>query len=334
MLPDFDDFYLATRRGLVLAAFALTGDLAAARNRDPRRVRRRAAPLGQGRSPPSTPSSGSARGPGRWRSAGTPCARGTAEGLHRRPGGHPRRAARPGRPAPQGAGPGPLAALSTADIGPELGETPARVEDARHGHRRRSATRRHTAAGDLEGRDRVPGSRSPRPPRSRAPRSSDRGGRRRGRLHPRRERRPARGDRAGRPPSSYEAGSRAGRRQGRPQPAAAQPGHQGDAALPTRSCIPSRPAEPLAAARYRGQHQGSGNNSMCQATRFADPRRPRHDGSASSPTDRPANNRGRVVQTVEISAHPRKPPRPRTRPPWAGTPAARWPGCSWRTPTG
>src|SRR4051812_33510752 len=30
-LPDFDDFYLASRRRLVLSAYALTGDLAAAR---------------------------------------------------------------------------------------------------------------------------------------------------------------------------------------------------------------------------------------------------------------------------------------------------------------
>ena len=31
-VPDFDDFYLASRRRLVLSAYALTGDLAAARN--------------------------------------------------------------------------------------------------------------------------------------------------------------------------------------------------------------------------------------------------------------------------------------------------------------
>src|SRR3954454_23287521 len=30
--PDFDDFYLASRRRLVLSAYALTGDLGAARN--------------------------------------------------------------------------------------------------------------------------------------------------------------------------------------------------------------------------------------------------------------------------------------------------------------
>src|SRR3954463_2905034 len=30
--PDFDDFYLASRRRLVLSAYALTGDLSAARN--------------------------------------------------------------------------------------------------------------------------------------------------------------------------------------------------------------------------------------------------------------------------------------------------------------
>src|SRR3954449_4649495 len=31
-VPDFDDFYLTSRRRLVLSAYALTGDLAAARN--------------------------------------------------------------------------------------------------------------------------------------------------------------------------------------------------------------------------------------------------------------------------------------------------------------
>ncbi len=129
-LPDFDDFYLASRRRLVLSAYALTGDLAAARHGVGDGVRRGPAPLAQG-APAARPRGvGPARGPGRWpsgvaspgiwhREKGLSAEqKGVLDALHHLPD-QQRKVLLLAH----------LAALSTADIGRELGETTARVED-------------------------------------------------------------------------------------------------------------------------------------------------------------------------------------------------------------
>src|ERR1700712_5514841 len=127
--PDFDDFYLTSRRRLVLSAYALTGDLAAARNAvsdafvaarhqwrkvgrlpDPEEwVRPRAWAMAQRRHV--------ARLWHRDKGIG-PQQKSVLDALHHLPDQH-RKALLLAH----------LAGLSTSDIGRELGETPAGVEE-------------------------------------------------------------------------------------------------------------------------------------------------------------------------------------------------------------
>ena len=310
-------------------AYALTGDLSAARQR------RRATPS----SPPGTtgarsagcptPRSGSARAPGRWPSVGTWPGSGTARRASRaEQKARPRRPAPPARPAAQGAAARPTwRPCRPPSIGRELGERPARVEErlARR-DRRRSARSTGTAADAAWQRaieSLAPIAEATALP---APAVIQRDGRRRRRLH-----------RSAGPPSllALVVGRRPVRRDARARTTRPARSHAGRGqAGDRRRCCSSpaqvqRPRSRLPAGVWPATSDntaGTGINSVCQATRFADPR-----GTGTL--------RAHVVTTggpdATVAGRRRSRSRGRTRPRrrrtarrWAGSPAAARRGCS------
>ena len=299
---DFDDFYLTSRRRLVLSAYALTGDLAAARNAvgdafvsarhhwrkvgrlpDPEEwVRPRAWAMAQRRHVARL-----------WhREKGiTTEQKAVLDALHHLPD-QQRKVLLLAH----------LAALSTADIGRELGATPGRVEE-----RLATATASFCDETDTEPEDVGAAIETLGPIAEAAalpgPETVDRSGRRRGRLF-------ALGGTAALLALVVLGGLFVVRGGVLAEPAAAGEGTPVDEHPVTEDMLLSLPqVQPLAAGeRWRlvgtsDNTSGSGINSVCQATRFADPKG-RGTMVRTFATAGPANNRRTVVQTVEISRSP------------------------------
>ena len=328
--PDFDDFYLASRRRLVLSAYALTGDLSAARNAvsdafvaarhhwrkvgrlpDPEEwVRPRAWAMAQRRHVARL-----------WhREKGlNPDQKAVLDALHHLPD-QQRKVLLLAQ----------LAALTPAEIGRELGETEARVEQrlatatgiVLPGDRHRTGVgrRRDRGAGADSGGGGPAGTGDDPPRRPDAPVAA----------HARRGRRAPRGDAAGRGVrrTRWRRGDRSvradeGRRQARDRRDAAQPA-AGAAA---------RPARGMATGADLGQHQWQRHQLGVPGHPVRRPAGQGHVG-AHVRDGRPARQPAARRTDVEISRSPAAVAERPTAPPWAGSPAARRRGCSCSAPTG
>ena len=93
------------------------------------------------------------------------------------------------------------------------------------------------------------------------------------------------------------------------------------------------PREPWRLVGTTDNTDGTGINSVCQATRFADPRGKGTLVRTFTTTSAPRTRRS-MVQTVEISRSPEASAQRRTGPRSAGSPAAARRGSSCSTPTG
>ena len=327
----FDEFYLASRRRLVLETYALTGDLSAARSAVRDAFVAAAPPLAQGGPAPRPRGVGApprlgdgpatARGPAVASREGAHAEqKSVLDALHHLPdqqrkvlllthlaglsrGGHRPRA---GRDRRRGS--------STSSTRP----TRAFCEETGTGARRRSSLRSR----------RWP--RSPRRPHSRTPLRSTG---------------PA-ADAGGCTP--WSAWSRIlaltlvggafvvrggvaapASAQEQAQEAEAEAGDRGDAAHASRRWWRSPPRGPGGWSAPPDNTAGTGINTVCQDTRFADPR---GRGTFVRKFVAPGKTRRNYLETVEISQTPRRPPR-RTGRRWAGSRAAARRGCSCSTPT-
>ena len=164
-----------------------------------------------------------------------------------------------------------LAGLTIADIGRELGETPAQVEHLLTAATRSFCRETGCSAGRGPRRDRVPGPdrRGGRTPPARP--DPPRGGRRRRRLH-------AVGGVAVLLALTLVGGLfvvRGGVEQAGVRDASsrdAETGDRGDAAEPGAGAAARSPREPWQLLETSDNTSGTGINTVCQATRFADPR--------------------------------------------------------------